>query len=246
MKLNAPNNENAYREFVRYLKSLADEEYGKFARKLSPGGECPVLGVRVPRLRAVAKEIAKGDGRGYLDYVTYELKEEMSREEIMVMGLVTGNLKLPFGELCQRIRFYAERTKSWECCDTAAGAFKEIKNYIEEYKIEIYGFLNSENPWKVRLALVILIDFYLGTEENTLYALRMANKVNSDEFYVNMAEAWLFSEAFAEYPNLTRDFLGEEFSQGEKIKKMTAGKIRDSRRVSDEDKAWAKNWARHP
>ena len=100
-------NEQSYLEFVEYLKSLTDDKYKDFNDKITPGSGCPIMGIRVPELRRIAKEIAKGDGRGFLDYVTYEHKSDMTQEEIIITGLVTGGLKLPFGELCQRVRFFA-------------------------------------------------------------------------------------------------------------------------------------------
>lgn len=229
-------NKDGYNKYLKYLKSLGDGGYKKFTDGLNPGAECGSLGVRLPELRRTSKEIAKGDGRGFLDHVTYERGGEMSREEIIVMGLVTGALKLPFGELCQRVRNFAARVKSWDSCDTAVSSFKEIKNYIEEYKIEIFGFLNSKNKWEQRVGIIILLDFYLSDKQNAAYALNCVNGVKTDEYYVNMAQAWLISVAFVKHRDLTKSFLENEFALGEKVRKMAAQKIRDSRRVSAEDK----------
>lgn len=232
-------NRDGYSEYLEYLRSLSDGRYKDFHGGLTPGAECSVLGVRVPELRRVAKEIAGGDGRGFLDHITYEHRGEMSREEIIIMGLVTGALKLPFGELCQRVRYFAARVKTWDCCDVAVSSFKEIKNYIEEYKIEIFGFLNSDDQWKQRVGIIILLDFYLKDEKNADYALKCVNGVKTDKYYVNMAQAWLIAEAFAKHRDMTKSFLENGFSLGDKVLKMTVRKLRDSYRVSEEDKAWA-------
>ena len=47
------------------LLQLAAEGNKEFAQKLNPGVE-GVLGIRVPQLRSLAKEIVRGDWRGYL------------------------------------------------------------------------------------------------------------------------------------------------------------------------------------
>lgn len=48
------------------LEQLSEEDYKKFNENLLPGTK-HVLGVRMPKLRALAKEIAKEDFRAYLN-----------------------------------------------------------------------------------------------------------------------------------------------------------------------------------
>lgn len=229
-------NQNSYIEFTKYLSTLADDKYKSFSDKLTPNSESSIIGIRVPVLRQIAKEIAKGNGREFLDYLTYKHDKKLSHEEITILGLVTGGLKLPFGELCQRIRSYAAFINNWSCCDIPASSFKGIKEYIEEYKIEIYRFLKSSNPWEQRLGIVILLDYYLTKENDAAYALEQVNSVNSDEYYVNMAQAWLISTAFVKHRDLTASYLTNDFALSDKVLKMTVRKIKDSYRVSDNDK----------
>lgn len=231
--------ESGYAEYVGYLKSLADEKYREFNNKITPDSGSAIMGVRVPELRRIAKEIAMGDGRGFLDYVTYSLKDSMTQEEIIIAGLTVGAMRLPFGELCQRIRTYASMVNNWACCDVPVSSFKGIKNFIEEYKIEIYRFLKSENPWEQRVGIIILLDYYLSDEDSAAYALSQVNSVKSGEYYVNMAQAWLIATAFAKRRDLTKSWLENEFDLGESVLKMTVRKLRDSYRVSSEDKDWA-------
>ena len=174
-----------------------------------------------------------------MDYVDILDNKSLSHEEISIYGMVIGYAKLPFGELCQRIRTYASKVNNWACCDCPVSSFKEIKKYIEEYKIEIYRFLKSENPWEQRVGLIILLDYYLCDKENTEYALNEANSVKSDEYYVQMAQAWLIATAFAKQRDLTKDYLTNNFSLGDAVLKMTVRKLRDSYRVTKEDKDWA-------
>ena len=54
-----------YREFLKYLNTLADDKYRRFNEKLVPGRE-KILGVRVPVMRRLAKEIAYLGGEEYL------------------------------------------------------------------------------------------------------------------------------------------------------------------------------------
>ena len=55
-------------EIRRRLEELAEPGYRDFNRKLLPGVE-DMLGVRTPALRRLAREITKGDWRGYVGQV---------------------------------------------------------------------------------------------------------------------------------------------------------------------------------
>ncbi len=229
----------SYAEFIRYINTLADEKNKGFSERITPDSESDIIGIKVPILRQIAKEIAHGNSRDFLDYITYKHDKKMTHEEITIFGLVIGETKLPFGELCQRIRSYAGFITNWACCDIPASSFKAIKEYIEEYKIEIYRFLKSENRWEQRLGLVILLDYYLTKENDAAYALSCVNGVISDEYYVNTAQAWLISTAFVKQRDLTASYLANDFALGDKVLRMTVRKIKESYRVSDKDKIWA-------
>jgi hypothetical protein len=53
-------------EIKDFLAAHADARYAAFVTSLMPGAR-PVVGVRLPVLRALAKEITKGDWRTYLE-----------------------------------------------------------------------------------------------------------------------------------------------------------------------------------
>ena len=52
-------------EIRSWLNEEAEEGYQKFSSSLIPGCE-PMLGIRIPVLRKKAKEIVKGDWKGFL------------------------------------------------------------------------------------------------------------------------------------------------------------------------------------
>lgn len=61
------------------IMPYAETEYRDFSAALVPGAK-PLLGVRLPKLRAIAKELAKGDWRREVDsaqgnYATYILRK---------------------------------------------------------------------------------------------------------------------------------------------------------------------------
>ena len=54
------------REIRDFLEAHADARYAAFSASLVPGAQ-RLLGVRLPVLRALARDIAKDDWRTYLD-----------------------------------------------------------------------------------------------------------------------------------------------------------------------------------
>ena len=88
------------------LEQLSEEDYKKFNENLLPGTE-HVLGVRMPKLRTLAKEVAKEDFRTYLDEAHEKISADQGsyHEEIMLEGLVIAYAKM---ELEERF-FYLDR-----------------------------------------------------------------------------------------------------------------------------------------
>ena len=54
-------------EICVWLKAEAEPKFQKFTSGLIPGTD-PIIGVRIPKLRTLAKKIAKEDWRGYLEH----------------------------------------------------------------------------------------------------------------------------------------------------------------------------------
>jgi len=99
-------------EIRKKLHELSEEDYKTFNQKLLPGVE-HVLGVRLPAMRKLAKEVAKGDFRSYLDEAAEKIGADSIHEEIMLQGLVLGYADHQLGglrQLCEQLQIYAERS----------------------------------------------------------------------------------------------------------------------------------------
>ena len=75
-----------YQDIVKRLHQEADESYRLFHSRLLPP-DAGVIGVRMPKLHALAKEIAQGDPIGFL-----AIAKDRFYEETMLQGLVIGKL----------------------------------------------------------------------------------------------------------------------------------------------------------
>ncbi|MBQ8300809.1 MAG: DNA alkylation repair protein [Clostridia bacterium] len=215
-----------YEEFINHLKSLADEKYKKFNDALVPGEEHSI-GVRVPQLRSIAKEISKGN---YTEFLA--CKKGQYREEIMLQGLVMALIKCDYPEMLSYMKEYADMITSWETCDIVS--FKGMKKYLPQLFSDIEYFIYNENPWVVRYGFGILLEFYL-TDEYIDRVLKYVDSVNSDFYYIQMMQGWLVATAAAKCRDKTIKYLADN-NLNAMTQNMAIRKMRESLRISKEDK----------
>ncbi len=182
------------------LLALADEKYREFTKKLTPNAE-NVLGVRIPALRKIAKEIAGDDWRAYLacDY-------NNSFEEVMLQGMVIGYAKADANEILHYIKWFIPKINNWAVCDCFAGGLKfTAKNEVMVWKF-LQTYLYSEKEFEIRFGIVMLLEYYI--QEDYLQRLFVIfDGVKQDEYYVQMAIAWAVSICYVYFPEQTDKYL---------------------------------------
>ena len=88
--------------------------------------------------------------------------------------------------------------------------------------------------WRIRFGLVTLLGYYL--EESYIDEIfYLCTNITNREYYVKMAQAWLISIMFIKFREKTLDYLKEN-TLDNWIQNKTIQKIRESIRVSKEDK----------
>ncbi len=218
-----------FREIRQFLLAKAEADFCRFNAGLVPGAQ-NMLGVRVPLLRAKAREICRGDWRLFL-----EEYPAAYYEELMLQGLVLAGAKLPMAERLQRLADYLPRVDNWAVCDCVCSTFRlqgEEKRQTYEFML---GLAGAEHEYSRRFVLVMLLGHYVEPE----YAAdicRLVEEIPGGEYYVDMAKAWLISVLFVKEREVALTYLQrsrlDDFTFNKAIQK-----IRESRRVSAEDKA---------
>ena len=209
------------------LTSLAEEPYRKFTAGLLPGAR-GILGVRLPALQKYARELAKTGG--------YEAPEEAFHEEILLEGLVIGAARLPLDEKLSKTAAFVPKISNWAVCDSFCSGLKVKPAEKEAVWMFLQPYLVSEKEFFVRFAVVMLL-CYFTDKADLPRAFAALDAVSHPGYYAKMAVAWAVSVLFALHPAETKEYLLACRLDGETLAK-TAQKIRDSRRVSQEDKAW--------
>lgn len=214
-------------EILQYLKEKADEEYRQFQKKLIPGAH-EILGVRLPDLRFLAKKIAQGDWRGYLQEA-----DSGYFEEIMLQGLVIGAAQIELQELTPYIEAFIPKINNWSVCDSFCASLKAAKKYPQEMWDFIQPYLRDKRPFYIRFGIVMLLDYFIE-KERLKDVFQILRTVSHSDYYVRMAVAWALSLCFIRFPEPTWEFLSHTEIEKDILKK-TVRKIIDSYRVS---KAW--------
>lgn len=217
-----------YKSIEENLVSMSEEKFAAFQKKLIPGEE-KILGVRTPKLRALAKNLAKGDWRQYLA----EAKNS-SMEETMLQGFVIGYAKMELQERLKYVAAFVPKIKSWAVCDMFCSNLKSFGENKEVVFDFLKPYLVSKEEFYVRFAVITLMDYFIcGEYIGRVFGI--LDNVKHRGYYVKMAVAWAVSMCFVKFPEKTYVYL-ESNSLDDFTYNKSLQKIIESYRVSSEDK----------
>ena len=212
------------------LREMADEKYREFHSRLIPGVESIFYGVRVPALRKLARQLVKGDWRGFVELT----KDSSVYEFNMLCGMVCALAKCDFEEKLEYVKKFIPSIDNWAVCDIVCGDLKDVKNNRERMYEFVLPYLKSQNEYEVRFAVVILMQYFV-TDEYINDVLKNYDDIRHKGYYVKMAVAWGISICFVKYRNITLEYLAscnlDDFTYNKSVQKMI-----ESFRVSREDK----------
>ena len=210
------------------LLKLQDVKYKEFHSGLCPNVD-KIIGVRVPQLKELAKQIAKSNYKEFLDNSKDEYYEELA-----LHGLVIGYAKMNIEETFQYLKEFVPKINSWGVCDVTCANLKITKKYRKEMWEFLETYIHSNKEYEIRFAVVMYLNYYLD-DEYIDEILKRIDKVENKEYYVQMAIAWLISFAYIKQKDKTIKYLEknslDKFTQNKAIQK-----IRESYRVSKEEK----------
>ena len=210
--------------FKDELLLLADEKYRKFSSALSPGTE-NILGVRLPVLRNLAKEIAKGDWKTYL-----ETARDDSFEEIMLQGMVIGLVKIGLEKRLALIKDFIPKINTWGLCDSFCTGLKFTKNHKEEVWLFLQQYLQSSETYEIRFGVVMIICYYVELDYMKPI-FKAFDDIDHDDYYVKMAVAWAIASCYTKFPEETMIYLKDNaldrFTFNKALQKITESRLVD-------------------
>lgn len=159
-------NKTEYKELQNRLFEEAEEGYRDFVLN-GLITERPVLGVRIPKCKVIAKEILAGcvnEGVVREEMIFNFLKNEpVAFEEVAVRGYVIAGL--PYERMKREMYPFIELIDNWEICDTFCAEMKKnIRKNQTDFLNEIDKMLKSLDEFQTRVALVCLLDNYVSAD----------------------------------------------------------------------------------
>lgn len=220
--------ESEYKNFMNNLKKLQDEKYRDFLIKIVKT-EKNIIGIRDPLLKKIAKTITKKDWKNFLPFI-----EHKYFEETMLHGYILGYANLKGNEYFQYLDEFFKYINNWAACDNCVSNFKFIKKDRDFFFPYIEELCFTSNLWKQRIGLIFLLKFYLS-DKYIDKVIQIISNIKSNEYYVEMAQAWLISQIFIEYEEKAISIFEDNILSSSVCNKAIQ-KIKDSLKVSKEKK----------
>ena len=207
-----------------------------FSSKIIPGSQ-PILGVKLPQLRKMAKEIAKTDYRFFLDnapdtYMEYQILKAYS----------LGYAKDDIDTLLECADSFVPQIHDWCVNDSFCQNFSIARKESARVYDWLLKYAAKDEEYSQRVVAVMLLSHFL-TDEYIDRVLSLCDVLKNDGYYTKMAVAWCVATAYAKFPEKTGEYLLnnslDDWTYNKALQKM-----RESYRVSAGDKEWLRTLRR--
>lgn len=211
-----------------------DLKYRDFTSRSIPNiSSDKIIGVRLPVLRKIVKEIVNYD---YIDEFLNELPHKY-HEENLLHGIILSIKYKDIDILLDMLDKFLVYADNWIITDTINP--KLFKKYPDKVYDKIKIWVGSNNEYVIRFGVVSLLQFYLD-DNFRLEELELVSGINSDYFYVNMAISWFWSFALIkQYASAIKYFEDKKLNKW--IHNKSIQKACESYRIDDLKKEHLRN-----
>ena len=220
-------------EIQQRLFALQDAGYRDFHAALMPTvDKALVIGVRMPALRALAKELKGTElAADFMAALPHKYYEENNLHAALI-----GHIR-DFDACMAAVERFLPYVDNWATCDmmNPRALAKDKAALLERIRL----WLQSGHTYTVRFGMGMLMNHFLEEDFREEYPALVAS-VRSEEYYVRMMQAWYFATALAKQYEAAVTYL-EQRRLGAWVHNKTIQKARESFRVSQEQKEYLKS-----
>ena len=217
-------------EIQQRLFALQDAGYRDFHAALMPTvDKALVIGVRMPALRALAKELKGTElAADFMAALPHKYYEENNLHAALI-----GHIR-DFDACIAAVERFLPYVDNWATCDmmNPRALAKDKAALLERIRL----WLQSGHTYPVRFGMEMLMNHFLEEDFREEYPALVAS-VQSEEYYVRMMQAWYFATALAKQYEAAVTYL-EQRRLGAWVHNKTIQKARESFRVSQEQKEY--------
>ena len=209
------------KEMVKdYIQQISDAKKAAFDRGII-STRYEIKGIKTKILDDFAKSLVR------IGADFYELPRD-NYEEIILSGFYIANSHLPMEDRMTMLKRFLPYIDNWGACDTIVSRLKGFESEKEFF----FSLLKREEPYEIRFGIVWLLKFQL--KDNLKRVISEIDKVQNHDYYVEMAKAWCYAEAFIYDYDFMYNFLQK--LDNAFVRNKTIQKVCDSCRISDEEK----------
>lgn len=208
-------------KITEFLLKNANINKAEFDKKLIDT-KYQILGIKNQLLENFAKNLAKNEINDIFD------GKIIYHEQILIIGYYIAYSKFENSRKIEMLEKFLPCIDNWAVCDCVVSRLRKL----ESEKDFFVSLLKVDKPFYKRVGIIWLMRFNL--KKNFLETLQLLKCVKDDNYYVKMALAWSYSEAFTINPNFMVDFLSQ--LQDKFIRNQTISKARQSFRVANDIK----------
>ena len=207
-----------------------NETYATFNQRIV-NTKMPVVGVRVPDLRRLARELASGMSAADISELLTAQNE--SFDYVLLCGLLITHARLNDQTAIDLTKQYLPHVDSWAHIDIFVEKKRRFAGDIWwDFALEC---LQSEAEFAVRYGVISLMTNFLD-EAHIDQVFAVLRNVKHDGYYVKMALAWLYATAAVHFFDLTLAELENEHIDAWTRNKAYQ-KMRESQRFTPEQQA---------
>lgn len=211
------------------LFAMSEKAYADFQSALLPTiAREKVIGVRTPRLRKYAAEIyGTAEAKNFLCALPHEYFDENNLHAFLIEKIKD------FDECVCELEKFLPHVDNWATCDGMSP--KVLEKNREKLLPKAFEWLDSKHTYTVRYGMLMLMKHFTGKHFHTAYAEAVA-RVQSEEYYVKMMQAWYFATLLATNYEFALPFLLEKRLPAW-VHNKAIQKAIESRRISEDVKA---------
>ncbi len=223
-------------EIRERLFALRDEKYKAFHCGLMPTVDPDtVIGVRVPALRKLAKELWREyDVSPFLAGLPHRYYEENN-----LHGFLIEQIR-DYDACVTQLERFLPYIDNWATCDMVAPDV--FGSHKEELAARIRKWMASGETYTVRYAMGMLMRYFLEEDFCPEY-LKTVAEYSTEEYYIRMMQAWYFATALAKQYEAALPYLEngalEPWTHNKAIQKAV-----ESRRITPQQKAYLRGLRR--
>ena len=218
------------------LEAMPEDGNAAFVAKLTPNIDpSSILGVRVPLLRKLAKQIIReGNADAFLNDLPHRYLEENQ-----VHAFVINEIR-DYDECMERLEAFLLHVDCWNVTDAIRP--KIIAKHTKQAEPVLRRWMKSKEPYTVRTAIGLYMAYYLDDAFERKQAERIAD-LRFDHYYVRMMAAWYMATALTKQPDAVMPLL-EQHRMDPWTHNKTIQKAVESYRIPEDQKAYLKTLRR--